>query len=108
MSAPASVAAGSGSAARTWAGVAKLGRRHPTAALGLVLLCLMAVVALLAPWLGTTDPVQIDPLQRLRPPSATSWFGTDMFGRDVYSRTVYGTRVSLFVGLSVAALSIIV
>src|SRR5262245_24170816 len=103
---PESPRAEAGPARGAWAGVAKLGRRHPTAALGLVLLCAMAVVALLAPWLGTTDPVQINPLQRLRPPSATSWFGTDMFGRDVYSRTIYGSRVSLFVGLSVAVLSI--
>jgi peptide/nickel transport system permease protein len=99
--------AGSGPA-RPGAALAKLARRHPTAALGLALLCVMAAVALLAPWLGTTDPVQIDPLKRLRPPSAASWFGTDLFGRDVYSRTVYGSRVSLFVGLSVAVLSIVV
>jgi peptide/nickel transport system permease protein len=91
-----------------WAGLVRFGRRHPTAALGLVLLSAMTVVALLAPWLGTTDPVQIDPIQRLHPPSAASWFGTDMYGRDVYSRTVYGSRVSLFVGLSVAVLSILV
>jgi peptide/nickel transport system permease protein len=88
--------------------LARLGRRHPTAALGLLLLVAMTAVAVLAPWLGTIDPVQIDPLQRLRPPSAGSWFGTDMYGRDVYSRTVYGGRVSLFVGLSVAVLSVLI
>jgi len=78
------------------------------AAFGLMLLIATAVVAILAPWLGTTDPVQIDPIQRLRPPSAQSWFGTDLYGRDVYSRTVYGGRVSLFVGLSVAVLSVLI
>jgi peptide/nickel transport system permease protein len=66
----------------------------------------MIAVAALAPWLGTRDPVQIDPLERLRPPAAHRWFGTDMYGRDVYSRTVYGTRVSVFVGASVAVLSV--
>ena len=84
----------------------QLARRNPAAAAGLALLVLMIAVAALAPWLGTRDPVQIDPLQRLRPPAAHRWFGTDMYGRDVYSRTVYGTRVSVFVGASVAVLSV--
>ena len=91
-----------------WLHLARLARRHPTAALGLMLLLATAVVAILAPWLGTTDPVQIDPIQRLRPPSAQNWFGTDLYGRDVYSRTVYGGRVSLFVGLSVAVSSVLI
>src|SRR5262245_66096558 len=76
--------------------LARLGRRHPTAALGLLLLVAMTAMAALAPWLGTIDPVQIDPVQRLRPPSAGRWFGTDMYGRDVYSRTVYGGPIPLF------------
>jgi peptide/nickel transport system permease protein len=86
--------------------VRQLARRNPAAAAGLALLVLMIAVAALAPWLGTRDPAQIDPLERLRPPAAHRWFGTDMYGRDVYSRTVYGTRVSVFVGASVAALSV--
>jgi peptide/nickel transport system permease protein len=89
-------------------GLARLGRRHPTALVGLVLLLVTAALALLAPWLGTVDPVQIDPIHRLRPPSGQNWFGTDLYGRDVYSRTVYGARVSLFVGLSVAVVSVLV
>ena len=65
----------------------------------------MLAVAALAPWLGTVDPLNINPIQRLRAPAAASWFGTDMLGRDVYSRTLYGSRISLAVGLTVAALS---
>ena len=48
----------------------------------------------------------MQPAQRLRPPSAPNWFGTDHLGRDVFARTVYGARVSLFVGLAVAAMSV--
>ncbi len=79
--------------------------RHPTIVIGGVLLGLMALVAVFAPYLGTTDPQALSPIQRLRWPSAEHWFGTDMLGRDLYSRTLYGARVSLTVGISVALLS---
>ena len=70
-------------------------RRHPTVAVGLALIAVMAVVSALAPHLGTVDPIRFSPAQRLRPPSDRFWFGTDSFGRDVYSRTMYGGRISL-------------
>jgi len=80
-------------------------RRNPTIALGGVLLALLVIMAVFAPWIAHTDPLKIAPVNRLRPPSERWWFGTDQFGRDLFSRTVYGARVSLIVGLSVAALS---
>ena len=80
-------------------------RRHPTIVIGGILLGLMALVAVFAPYLGTTDPQALSPIQRLRWPSTEHWFGTDMLGRDLYSRTLYGARVSLTVGISVALLS---
>jgi peptide/nickel transport system permease protein len=83
-------------------------RRNPTIALGAVLLSLLIVMAIFAPLIATTDPFKITPVNRLRPPSERWWFGTDQFGRDIFSRTVYGARVSLIVGLSVAAFSSIV
>jgi peptide/nickel transport system permease protein len=80
-------------------------RRHPTVVIGGGLLGLMLVMAIFAPWLGTTDPTALSPAHRLRWPSSEYWFGSDMLGRDVYSRTIYGARVSLMVGLSVALLA---
>jgi len=80
-------------------------RRHPTAIAGGIVLLLMVLVAVFAAFLGTTDPQALSPIRRLRPMSAEHWFGTDMLGRDVYSRVIYGTRVSLTVGLAVAALA---
>ena len=82
-------------------------RRHPTAIAGAVLLALVVLMAVFAPLLFTVDPQALSPIRRLRPPSETYWFGTDMMGRDVYSRVVYGARVSLMVGLCVAALSVL-
>ena len=85
---------------RHWLG--ETARRHPTVMIGVMLLLAMAAMALLAPYLGTVDPLAVAPVKRLRPPSELHWFGTDSYGRDVYSRTLYGARVSLTVGLSVA------
>jgi peptide/nickel transport system permease protein len=65
----------------------------------------MVLIAIFAPYLGTIDPKAIAPIKRLKFPDATFWFGTDALGRDVYSRVIYGSRVSLIVGLSVAALA---
>lgn len=88
---------------RHW--LAEAVRRHPTVVAGLLILLAMGAIAALAPWLGTADPLAVSPIRRLRFPAAAYWFGTDAYGRDVYSRTLYGARVSLQVGLGVAALS---
>ena len=90
----------------TWRRFRDAFRRHPTAIVGAVVLIAMVLIALLAPWLATVDPQALAPIQRLRQPSAEHWFGTDMLGRDVYSRVIYGSRISLTVGVAVAALSI--
>ena len=41
-------------------------RRHPTVVIGGLLLLAIVVGALAAPWLGTIDPISIDPVQRLK------------------------------------------
>lgn len=96
--------------------------RNRSAWIGAMVLLAVVAVALLAPWLGTTDPTAIDPTARNRRPGAervirhddgtrtvtTYRMGTDTLGRDVYSRVVYGSRVSLVVGVTVAVLSVAV
>ena len=72
---------------------------------GGVLIGIMLFIAIFAPYLGTVDPTALAPAKRTRPPSALYWFGTDMLGRDIYSRVMYGSRVSLIVGFSVAAIA---
>ncbi len=80
----------------------------------MVELVLMALMAILAPFLWTVDPTAVDPPNRLAKPGATitdegvsrdAWFGTDFVGRDVYSRVVYGARISLAVGFAVGGLT---
>ncbi len=86
--------------------VLRLLKRNPAMLCGLMLLCGMVIVAIAAPHFAALDPLELNPIERLHPPSATHWFGTDMLGRDVYSRTLYGSRISLIVGLCVAVLSL--
>jgi peptide/nickel transport system permease protein len=80
-------------------------RRHPTAIAGGAVLLAMILAAVFAPWLGTVDPQAVSPSRRLLHPFAEFWFGTDMLGRDVYSRVLFGARVSLAIGIAVAAFS---
>lgn len=75
--------------------------------IALAILLLVIAMAVLAPWLGTTDPVHLDPAQRLQGGTAAHWLGTDSYGRDIYSRTIYGARVSLAVGLGVVCVSVV-
>jgi peptide/nickel transport system permease protein len=82
-------------------------RRHPTLAFGGAVLGLIVSAAVLAPAFAG-DPSTMNPLHRLRPPSAEAWLGTDHLGRDVFARMVYGARVSLLVGLSVAMAAVAV
>jgi peptide/nickel transport system permease protein len=95
-------------ASPTWRNFREALRRHPTAIAGAVVLLAMVGAAMLAPWLGTVDPQAVAPVNRLKPPAADVWFGTDMMGRDVYSRVLYGARVSLTVGIAVAVLSTVI
>ena len=92
----------------TWRRFKDALRRHPTAIVGALVLMIMILIAIFAPWLGTIDPQAVAPIRRLKPPSAEFWFGSDMLGRDVYSRVLYGARVSLLVGLAVAFFSTLV
>ncbi|MBL8833691.1 MAG: ABC transporter permease [Rhodospirillales bacterium] len=82
-------------------------RRNPTIVAGSIILLFMTVVALAAPLIAG-DPRLMNPVNRLKPPSAQFWFGTDGLGRDIFSRCVYGARISLIVGVSVASASVLI
>ncbi len=63
--------------------VAMFAYRHPSIFVGGLLVALILASAVFAPWLGTVDPTALAPAKRLRLPSETYWFGTDMLGRDI-------------------------
>jgi peptide/nickel transport system permease protein len=82
-------------------------RQQPTMYFGIAVLVALALMAIFAPWIATYSPTDINPLARMKPPSAAHFFGTDALGRDVFSRVVWGARVSLVVGVAVAVLSVV-
>ncbi|UPJ47871.1 ABC transporter permease [Bradyrhizobium sp. 200] len=82
--------------------VPRLAKRYPLVFAGAGILALLIILTLSAP-LYAGDPLSMDPLKRLQPPSAEMWFGSDNLGRDVFARTVFGARISLVVGLMSAA-----
>ena len=69
------------------------------------LLILFALIAAIGPFF-TVDPTDLNPIKRLKSPSAEAWFGSDFLGRDIFSRVIYGARVSLVVGIAVALISV--
>ncbi len=79
--------------------------RNRLAALGAVVILLLLVAAIFAPWVAPYDPEEQFATDARQPPSAQYLFGTDNIGRDNFSRIIYGTRVSLLVGVISMALA---
>jgi len=73
---------------------------------GLVVLGLLVVAALFGQRLTPHPPNAVNVMERLQPPSATYWFGTDELGRDVFSRVLVAARVSLQVGFIAVGISL--
>ena len=94
-------------ASTTWTVTVALSRHNRLATAGLILVAVFVIFALLAPWIAPQSPSQIDLPSRLQPPSAAHWFGTDELGRDILSRVIYGARISMLVGSSVVAGSLL-
>lgn len=65
---------------------------------GLFLILFFVLLAVFAPLLTRYGYNDQELLNRLQPPSAEHWFGTDDLGRDLFTRVIYGARISLWVG----------
>lgn len=96
-------------ASTTWTTTASaLTRHNRLATAGAVLVAIFLLFALFAPWIAPQDPAKIDLPSRLQAPSAANWFGTDELGRDIFSRVIFGARISMLVGASVVAGSLLI
>lgn len=81
-------------------------RKSKPAMFSLIVILLLAVIAILAPYIAPCDPYQQDVLNKFASPSAEHWLGTDNYGRDILSRLIYGARVSLSVGVVAEAIAV--
>lgn len=79
--------------------------RNPLAVLGALIILGLILTAIFAPWIAPESPVGQDLSNRLLPPSAEHWMGTDELGRDIFSRVVYGARITLLIVGLVAVIS---
>ena len=75
---------------------------------GAIIILLLILVAVLAPFIARHDPEAIDLVHELKGPGPSHFFGQDKLGRDILSRILYGSRVSLIVGFTVVGISLIV
>lgn len=75
--------------------------KNKGAMVGLAFITLLILIALSADlWIDfDTQIIGLNVSQRLKPPSAKNWMGTDEVGRDIFFRLIYGTRYSLPIGL---------
>lgn len=83
-------------------------KKNKLAVLGAVVLLIIILSALLAPWIAPCNPGQTNLANKLAPPGADHWLGTDRFGRDVFSRLLYGGRISLLVGFGSVAGALVI
>jgi len=76
-------------------------RRYLLAAIGGIIIVFWLIIMAVGPYFAPFAPNDVDVLTRLKPPSSTHWFGTDVLGRDILSRILLGTRISLPAGFTV-------
>lgn len=81
---------------------------RPLPVIGLVIIVLLIIVAIFAPFIAPYDPYKMDIINKLQPPSTEHLLGTDSLGRDTLSRIIYGSRTSLIIGLSVIGISSVI
>jgi ABC-type dipeptide/oligopeptide/nickel transport system permease subunit len=76
--------------------------------IGFIIVALLILTAIFAPWIARYDPVTNDLPHKLQGPSVEHWLGTDQLGRDIFSRIVFGTRISLEIGFAAVFSSAII
>ena len=87
----------------TWRSI-RLLMRSPTAVFGLITLLIQLVLTILGPVLSPYDPIDVNTIDKFKPPSAEHLMGTDELGRDVFSRVIAGAGISLRIGVMVTVI----
>ncbi len=77
----------------------KIFKKNKVAMICLVIVILLCLIAIFAPFITPYDPDAQVLSEKLMSPCAKHWFGTDNLGRDIFSRIIYGCRISLSVGI---------
>lgn len=83
-------------------------RQNKLAMVGLVLLCLLVLIAIFADVIAPYGYEEQHLSEAYQKPSSTYIFGTDEFGRDIFSRVIYGSRISLFVGFVAVSIAAVI
>ena len=82
-------------------------RRFALLSIGASVTMCIIIVALFAPLIAPFSPYEINVPERLQPPSAIHWLGTDELGRDTFSRTVFAARISIQVAAVAVGIGLI-
>jgi peptide/nickel transport system permease protein len=82
--------------------------RHGIERVAFALVVMLILIAIFGPWLAPYDPTQIDFRNRMSPPSAAHWFGTDGSGRDVLSRLLAGAQLTLLSTAAVISAAVVI
>lgn len=75
-------------------------RYNKLAMLSLIILIMIFLIAIFAPFIAPYDYAEQNAQDKLQSPNAKHWFGTDNFGRDIFSRVLYGAKYTLIIGFS--------
>jgi len=80
--------------------------RNRLAVAGVIVLAIVMISALLAPWVSPYDPLKMDLVNPYAPPGSPGHaLGTDNFGRDILARLIHGSRISLLIGVVVVSIA---
>jgi peptide/nickel transport system permease protein len=83
-------------------------RRNPVSLAAIGVVCVLVLVAAVAPWIAPFGPDDTDAAAALAGPTWAHWFGTDVYGRDQLSRILFATRIDLVVPLTATAAALAV
>ncbi|MEP3276603.1 MAG: ABC transporter permease [Stappiaceae bacterium] len=86
-------------------------RRSYSSMAGLVIVSIFLIISAIGPWIVPFPEDALGSIhleRKLEPPSATHWFGTDEVGMDIYTRVVIGARTTLYIGLTITGLAMLI